>query len=291
MKKGKDAFDNYYRQIFPERWSKLHAALEQKKHTVHLVNPFCEWSSEEQKLFTPIHNINIIRSADPAQTRDPKSGLLKTYQLDEASLWPALIAVQSLSSDHMIMDMCAAPGGKSLAMIFALQGQAQFHLNDMSEDRVMRLKSVMRQYLPPDVFSRVRITKSDASRMGLRQQNVYDAVLLDAPCSSERHLLENAKELEQWSPKRIQGLAVRQMGLICSALELCKQGQTFVYSTCALSPLENEELVQKFLKKRKQRVELVNEEFPGEKRAYGTAIWPDEAAGLGPIYYAQFRKN
>ena len=292
-KKGKDAFDSYYRQIFPDRWSKLLAALTTEKQNVHLVNPFCEWSSDDRARFTNLNGLDIIRSEYPAQERDQKTGLLKTYQLDEASLWP-VIALNTVSGIPLtasrILDMCSAPGGKALALIFMLKGDAEFHLNDMSDARIARLKSVLRQYLPPEVFARVRVTKSDASRMGLRQQENYDAVLLDAPCSSERHLLENEKELEVWSPKRIQGLAIRQMGLICSALEVCKTGHTFVYSTCALSPLENEELVQKFLKKRAGRVELVEAKLSGEKRSHGYAIWPDESQGLGPIFYSTFRK-
>lgn len=287
-KKGKDAFDDYYRQIFPDRWSELSAALTAEKHNVHLVNPFCEWSSEERAHFINLNGLQIIRGRGPAQERDEKTGLLKTYQLDEASLWPVL-ALQP-QPQVSVLDMCAAPGGKSLALIFLLNGEGSFHLNDMSDTRVARLKSVLRQYLPPEILSRVRVTKGDASRLGLRQPDSYDAVLLDAPCSSERHLLENAKELEVWSPKRIQGLAVRQMGLICSALDVCKSNARFVYSTCALSPLENEQLVQKFLKKRKDRVELVSLNSTGEDRVVGRAIWPDQQDGIGPIFYSVFRK-
>lgn len=300
-KKQKETLDEYYRQIFPDRWSALHAALVEKKHTVHLVNPFCEWSSLEEKLFSEIGTLKIIRAEYATNTRCEKTGLLKTYQLDEASLWPVLTLIRdselgtqgsklSGNPDSRVLDMCAAPGGKSLALIFALKGHTEYHLNDMSEDRVARLKSVVRQYLPPEVLAKVRITKSDASRMGLKNKDLYDLVLLDAPCSSERHLLENAKELGNWSPKRIQGLAVRQMGLICSALDVCKPDCNFVYSTCALSPLENEQLVQKFLKKRKGKVELLAIESAGEDRAVGRAIWPDKAEGHGPIFYSLFRK-
>lgn len=296
-KKGSEAFDEYYRQIFPDRWSELHASLVQKKRTVHLANPFCEWSSIEQKLFTEIGGLQVIRGGYGANVRCAKTGLLKTYQLDEASLWPviALLGQRAGSREPgdekpKILDMCSAPGGKALALVFLLRGECEYHLNDMSEDRVARLKSVLRQYLPPELLALVRITKSDASRMGLKQQDIYAAVLLDAPCSSERHLLENLKELENWSPKRIQGLAVRQMGLICAALEVCKPGCFFVYSTCALSPMENEELARKFLKKRKGRVEIAAADFFGENRAPGYAIWPDQASGSGPIFYSVFRK-
>jgi len=287
-KKDKETLEQYYRQIFPDRWSALHASLVEKKHTVHLVNPFCEWSGPEQKLFSAVRGLQIIRGEYEPNTRCVKTGLLKTYQLDEASLWPVVTLVQG--TETRILDMCSAPGGKALALIFALKGKAEYHLNDMSEDRVARLKSVVRQYLPPEVLTKVRVTKSDASRMGLKNKDLYDAVLLDAPCSSERHLLENTKELDTWSSKRIQGLAARQMGLICSALEVCKAGHYFVYSTCALSPLENEELVKKFLKKRKNRVELIEFEGFGEKRDAGFAIWPDREQGLGPIFYALLRK-
>jgi 16S rRNA C967 or C1407 C5-methylase (RsmB/RsmF family) len=252
--KGRAAFFSHYNAIFGERWDTLSQALLQEREHV-----------------------------SPA-------GLIQAYHLDAASLYPP--SVLGPKAGEHILDLCAAPGGKSLQLAVALQGTGRLVLNEMSRARRNRLENVIKDHLEPALRAPIEIWGKDGSLLGMSCQNRFDGILLDAPCSSERHLLANDKELEVWSPNRSQQLAHRQMALLCSALELLKPGGRLVYSTCALSPLENQANVEKFLKKRSGRIEaLPLNEGPGEACGTGRLILPDLCQGQGPMFTAAFIKT
>jgi 16S rRNA C967 or C1407 C5-methylase (RsmB/RsmF family) len=120
----------------------------------------------------------------------------------------------------------------------------------------------------------------------------FDRVLADVPCSGERHLFENQSELSLWTEKRTKNLAVRQYSLLSSAWLACKPGGRIVYSTCSISPMENDEVVQKLIKKRKPEIltwsAADNLDFV-EKTEHGYQILPDRS-GFGPMYFAVIRK-
>ncbi len=224
--------------------------------------------------------------ADPAYT-ELKEGLLKPYFLDEASL----IAAKNLDAapGEMILDMCAAPGGKTLAIALALGGNGTLIANDRSASRRERLKRVLEEHLPDPIFATVTVTSHDATRWGLYEQDVYDRVLLDAPCSSERHVLNSAAHLSRWSPARSRRLAAQAYAMLAAAYTAAKPGGVILYSTCALSPLENDGVVERLLSKR--HAEILQVDAPGEETDYGRQIMPDRDGGRGPMYIAKLRKT
>src|SRR5690606_34191383 len=120
--------------------------------------------------------------------------------MDPASVMVAR-ALEAQSGDR-VLDMCAAPGGKSLILIEALKEDGQIFCNDLSPERRERLKKVIQQYVPRDVRNRVWVTGKDGVQFGLKEPESFDRVLLDAPCSGERHILENATAQAEWSPRR-----------------------------------------------------------------------------------------
>ncbi|MCL2320256.1 MAG: 16S rRNA methyltransferase, partial [Treponema sp.] len=121
--------------------------------------------------------------------------------------------------------------------------------------------------------------------------NRFEAILLDAPCSSERHVIQSAKALADWTPARPRSLARRQWSLLSAAFLLLKPGGSLVYATCALSPEENDGPVSRLLSKYSDAIELDDPDFPeGEKTSYGRLILPDTSNGMGPMYVARFRK-
>jgi 16S rRNA (cytosine1407-C5)-methyltransferase len=147
------------------------------------------------------------------------------------------------------------------------------------------------------VRTRVRVSGFDAAKEGGRksEQGRFAAILLDAPCSSERHVLARAASsqaaLETWSPARPRFLGKRQWALLSSAFLLLKEGGSLVYLTCALSPEENDGPVSRLLEKYKEAV-IIDETdcTEGEKTLYGRIILPDTCGGMGPLYMARFLK-
>ena len=252
--KGRSAFFAHYQEIYGERWEKLYQALLMEREQVSL------------------------------------EGLLRAYHLDAASLYPPKM-LNPQPGEH-VLDLCAAPGGKSLQLALALKGEGRLVLNEMSRVRRARLERVVQEHLNESQRTIVEIWGKDGSLLGMACPHRFDAILLDAPCSSERHLLANEHELETWSPNRSQQLAHRQMGLLCSALELLRPGGRLVYSTCALSPLENQDVLARFLKKRSGKVKSrILTEGPGERCGEGRIILPDTCGGQGPMFTACLEKS
>jgi 16S rRNA C967 or C1407 C5-methylase (RsmB/RsmF family) len=248
-------FNTFYQNLYPQRWQSLKDALLQQAQSV------------------PYHE-----------------RLLQPYYLDEGSILSALQL--PLAQAHQILDMCAAPGGKSLILASRMPEDAQLTCNDRSRNRRFRLHSVLDNHLPSEIHQRVKVTSHDASRWALYEQSVYDAILLDAPCSSERHVLQDASALAQWTPARTKHLAIQQFAMLASALEAVKVGGYVLYSTCSISPLENEDVIAKLEKKRAGRYTEIDCEVPfTESLRYGYIIMPDTAQGRGPLYFCLLRRT
>ncbi len=247
-------FEEHFATVYGERWPALRAALTTEAKKVQLTNPF---------------------------------GLAE-YALDPASLYP--VEALDLKPGQVVADFCSSPGGKSLAGIFALRGQADWHCNDLSPARVARLKAILHDCVPPEIMARIKISTGDASRWGMRYPEQFDRILLDAPCSGERHLLHSAKELGRWSLKGSKRLSMRQHALLCAAVDALKPGGRLVYSTCSISPIENDTVIQKLFNSRPGQVQLAELALStGEATQFGRIFLPDAAYG-GPIYLCALAK-
>lgn len=251
-KREKIDFDRWYSDLYGGRWPALREAL----------------------------------AEDPAYIELSK-GLLNPYYLDRASYLTALSV--GAKPGETILDMCAAPGGKTLVIALSLGGKGTLIANDRSAARRARLHRVLSEHLPEPSLTTVKVTGHDATRWGLYEQDTYDRILLDAPCSSERHVLGSAAHLARWSPSRSRRLAVQAYAMLAAAYTAVKKGGLIVYSTCALSPLENDGVIKKLRSKRGVSIEM-DDSLPGEKTEYGIQIAPDRDGGLGPMYIARLRK-
>ncbi|MBF0312715.1 MAG: RsmB/NOP family class I SAM-dependent RNA methyltransferase [Oligoflexia bacterium] len=309
-KKGYAGFTTYYQNIFGvKRWEQLLLALESKERRALLANPYVDADA-----LVDAAKAAEARGEDfppPSRLQVGKSVLLNYYIMDYASI----LAAQALrvAVGDRVLDLCAAPGGKSLVLAYALlraQTQAQagelLTLNEFSKERRERLKRTLRDYLPTqELEQRVQFSARDASNWCLYEEDVYDKILLDAPCSSERHLLKRPEEMQKWSKRRSERLSQQQYAMLISALRALKDGGRLVYSTCALSPLENDGVISRVLARFKQQRERKREwaekseivvvkdlEFSlGEEREYGRMILPDSSEGWGPMYIAVLKKT
>lgn len=251
---GAQRFDSYYRGLYQERWDVLRNALSQE-----------------------------------AETRPFACGLIKTYYLDGASILAA--SLLPIQHGDEVLDMCAAPGGKSLVIASKLAGTGSLLCNDRSSQRRGRLKKVLDEHLPVEWRATVAISSHDATRWGLHQQQAYDAILLDAPCSSERHVLKDPAALADWGPARTKHLSVQQFAMLAAALEAVRIGGTILYCTCAISRTENQGVIEKLQVKREGRFEEIKVSVQGaESLEYGQILLPDTSEGTGPMYFCLLRR-
>jgi 5-methylcytosine rRNA methyltransferase NSUN4 len=286
--KGPEGFNHFYAEMFAERWSRISAALLQPKRHVAVVNPFAKFKfPENSMILTGIPMPHAVADHFPPPEKTDE-GYQNYYLLDAASILP-VIALNPQPGEKVV-DLCAAPGGKSLLLAWLLNAQGLLVSNDRSAARRARIHRIFDDYLPKTFQKNLKITGHDASKWCLYEKSVYDKVLLDAPCSSERHVLEDSKELSLWAPGRTKALAVSQFAMLASALDIVKVGGVVVYSTCALSRLENDENIRKLHQKRAGRFQLLRQEFPfGEPTEFGWQVLPDES-GWGPFYLSIIKR-
>jgi 16S rRNA (cytosine1407-C5)-methyltransferase len=221
-----------------------------------------------------------------------EAGLARPYRLNYASV----LAARSLRLPEkgLVLDACAAPGGKSLVIAGAMGPELSLLSNEFSRERRRRLEDVLDAHLSEEKRRRVRVSGFDAAALGGKksEQGRFQAVLLDAPCSSEAHVLEKAAALAAWTAARPRFLARRQWALLSSAFLLLAPGGSLVYATCALTEEENDGVARRLPEKYGPAVETDEPDFTeGEKTAWGRIILPDTSGGLGPMYVARFRKR
>jgi 16S rRNA (cytosine1407-C5)-methyltransferase len=254
----------------------------------------------------------------PGDAEEYGHGLLAPYRLDSASVFAATALCEALVTEDasdaafdsddagrfsgQILDACAAPGGKTLVMASLIAEShpgATILANELSSDRRRRLVDVLNAHLPPDLRARVTVSGFDAAAAGARasERGRFGAVLLDAPCSSERHVIADPAALAQWTPSRVRSLAQRQWALLSSAFLLLAPGGALVYATCALCSEENDGPMLKLLKKYGDQARLLPIEAPegtrqaaAERTQCGLHFLPDTAGGAGPLYIARIVK-
>lgn len=247
-------FNGFYREQYGERWDNLAAAM---------------LSEEEDKA-----------SID---------GLLEPYFMDRTSIETAMLLPIEEGLD--VLDMCAAPGGKSIVIASRLKGSGSLVSNDRSSDRRGRMRKAFETSLPEDWRSNITITGHDASKWGVYEKEAYDRILLDAPCSSERHVMNSPEHLSQWSPSRPKRLQALQFSMISSALLALRPGGIMLYSTCSINRGEDEDIIARLMKKHPGEIrELPIALEYGEEREHGAIVLPDRSGGRGPMYVALLEK-
>lgn len=269
---GAQGFEQFYTQIYGERWNAIKEAFKKENQAV------------EYKI----------------------SGSQKSYYLDAASVFAALCL--PVKQAENILDLCAAPGGKTLVIASRMNEDAKLSSNERSPERKHRLQTVVNECLPEEINSRITVSCSDGATWCTRQTECFDCILLDAPCSSERHVMLDDKYLNTWSPSRIKTVSMEQWALLSSAYRLLQPGGYLLYSTCAICPQENDDMLEKLIKKFNREGDaftfiepspdlseieaFVKMELPEyEKTKYGYEIFPDVQNGAGPIFFSLIKKG
>jgi len=160
--------------------------------------------------------------------------------------------------DEVILDVCAAPGGKIAHVADLTNNKAKIWVNDANRERMFKMQATLKRY-------GVRIEKTTifpAQILSKVLQDKFDKILVDAPCSGEGMMnIFSDEDIKNWSTKRIHRLSKLQKRIILSAFDLLKPGGTLVYSTCTMAPEENEGVVNELLKKR-SNAEIIELKLP-----------------------------
>lgn len=294
-----------------------------------------------------------VPSSEPFPAPIPVAGQLYSHwNLDAAS---SLVAhLLDVQQGENVLDLCAAPGGKSVSLAqniwahyYADDSDAKskasqekrlqlgtLHSNEADTPRQRRLAENLRAYLPKALFDSQRVVtlRVDGTSPKAHYELVvktsdgtvnYDKVLVDAPCSSERHIIHahanarlggrEAPEMANWRPGSSKRLAETQLKLLMTGLRVAKVGATIMYATCSIEPTENDGVIEKMLsqveKERKKGVkwsvkvglragtgddvlEAELEKNWAERTKHGWIVLPDHPGGgkWGPLFFAVLTK-
>ena len=170
-----------------------------------------------------------------------------------------------------VLDMCAAPGGKSSQLAAALQGRGVLVSNEYVAARADILKSNLERMGVPNAV----VLNETPARIAEALPEFFDRVLVDAPCSG-LGVIRKKPDIRYKDPKPLEDLPQVQQAILENAAGYVKPGGVLMYSTCTILPRENGEIVSAFLEK---HPELVREAFElpgaaGRVEAGEITLWP-----------------
>ena len=166
------------------------------------------------------------------------------FYIQEASaMLPA--AVLNVQRGEKVLDLCAAPGGKSSQAAFALGGAGLLVSNEPEPRRARMLAGNLERLGIPNAV----VVNEYPPRLAEKWPGFFDALIVDAPCSGEGMFRREPESRLQWNPASPEGCAKRQAGILDEAAKLLRPGGRMVYSTCTYNAEENESTVAAFLQR------------------------------------------
>ena len=164
------------------------------------------------------------------------------FYIQEASAMLPAAALAVLPGER-VLDLCAAPGGKSSQLAFALSGQGILAANEPDPKRARMLAGNLERL---GVTNAV-VVNEYPPRLAEKWPGFFDAILVDAPCSGEGMFRREPEARLQWNPAAPAGCARRQADILDAAARMLRPGGRLLYSTCTYNRLENEDTVAAFL--------------------------------------------
>ncbi len=193
------------------------------------------------------------------------AGVFYIQEPSAMSVVPAL----DIQPGQWVLDLCAAPGGKSTQIAGQLQHDGLLVANEIHPMRVKALGENLERWGTPTAV----ITQEDPSRLAEAWGPVFQRVLLDAPCSGEGMFRKDEDAVTTWSEQKIAELASLQSSLLHAAHRLLAPGGILVYSTCTFNTRENEEQIAAFLD------QTADMSLQRQER-----LWPHTVRGEGHFY-------
>lgn len=209
---------------------------------------------------SPLYSDGFVVDEGIAALRDSELQQDGYIYIQNAASWLPVLQLDPQPGDQ-ILDVCAAPGGKTSLIAALSSNKAFITANDNSRPRLMRLKANMER-LNANITD---YTLFDASRLTRPLEgSQFDKILLDAPCSGEGMMRYDIdKDFDSWSVAHVKRLGKLQRQIIGQAWSLLKPGGSLIYSTCTMAPEENEAVVD-YLLRHNDDVEIVRHEYPSD---------------------------
>ncbi len=172
----------------------------------------------------------------PAFTFDPLFHTGYYYVQEASSMFVEQVVRQLVTQPSLCLDLCGAPGGKSVSMLSALPEGSLLVSNELVRQRANVLSETLIKFGDPG-----SVVTNNHPRDFSAFPGFFDLILVDAPCSGEGMFRKDAVAVEEWSPRNVVMCAARQEEILGDVWSTLKPGGFLVYSTCTYNRAENEE--------------------------------------------------
>ena len=199
------------------------------------------------------------------------------YYLQEASAM-APVALLDPRPGERVLDLCAAPGGKTTQIAGRMLGEGFLLCNEINPKRA----KILARNIERMAVSNALVTNEHPERLAARFPGFFDRVLVDAPCSGEGMFRKEEAAITDWSQETVEMCARRQAEILHSAAQMLKPGGRLVYSTCTFAPEEDEMAVAAFLESHPEFTpEILDAPWFEAVENGGHRLWPHKLLGEG----------
>ena len=187
----------------------------------------------------PWHLDGYYLSERPQFTLDPLLHNGCYYVQEASSMFLQQALEQYVDSSSVVLDLCAAPGGKSTLISEYLGGDGLLLANEVVRQRVFILSENIQKWGNGNTV----VTHNTPAEYGERCPNLFDCMVVDAPCSGEGMFRKDPEARKEWSLQAVKQCAERQRSIMMDVWDALKPGGVLIYSTCTFNRQENEDNV------------------------------------------------
>ncbi len=259
-------------------------------------------TSNEQLEKVPWSSNGYYLPQRPSFTLDPLFHAGAYYVQEASSMFLEEVLKQTvdLTQPIKVLDLCAAPGGKSTLIQSIISNDSLLVSNEVIKTRVNILSENMTKWGAANVI----VTNNDPTDFQ-RLKNYFDVIVVDAPCSGSGLFRKDPNAISEWSGKNVELCARRQQRILADVFPSLKVGGVLIYSTCSYSQQEDEEIADWLVEELKiESVKLnppagragveegwgIVETVSEKEKAYSYRFYPDKVKGEG-FFIAAFKKG
>lgn len=281
-----EAFREKMKSLLPDEWDSFEYSYEHNKYQALRFNQVkkgldCNRYDEILKNLDIKENEQVPwaeygyyydEEARPGKHPYHEMGL---YYIQEPSAMSAA-ALLKPNPGERVLDLCAAPGGKTTQLASYMLGEGLLISNEIHPTRA----KILSQNVERMGIRNAIVLNEESGALAERFPEFFHKIQVDAPCSGEGMFRKNPQALEEWSTSQVLVCAKRQLEILDNAAIMLLPGGTIVYSTCTFSKEENEDVIEEFLK--------LHVDFELEK---SVRLWPHKVKGEGHFAAVLKRKG
>lgn len=252
MIKLPEEFESRMKEMLGDEYEDFRASYDEKKKTGIRVNTLKESVEDFKRIFP--YELSPVKWCDTGfeAVTDEKYGRSAlhdagAFYMQEPS---AMAVVASLAGicdlkGKRVLDLCAAPGGKSTQLASYMQGEGILVSNEINRDRANILSSNIERCGVKNAV----VLNETPEKIAQNFEEFFDVVVVDAPCSGEGMFRKDETAIKEWSSENVKMCAERQKDILDEAVKTVAEGGYLVYSTCTFAPAEDEEQIIDFLQR------------------------------------------